>query len=397
MKALVTGGAGFIGSHIADRLLEEGYEVRILDSLESRVHPKGKPPWIHKDFEFIQGDVRDRETLARAMDGVQVIFHQAAYQDYMHDFSKFLHVNSVSTAMIHELILDQSKELREKGRAVEKVIVASSQAVYGEGQYRCARAACHGQANELGGMAGDKQGTIIQPISRSQEQLKRGQWEILCPRCGEPMEFLRLKEEYHNPFNAYAISKIAEEMAAVRLGRLHDIPTVALRYSIVQGPRQSIYNQYSGICRIFCVRLLNDLPAIIYEDGLQRRDYTHIEDVVEANMAVLRSEQANYQVFNVGSGLEITVLEYAQALTKRLGKDIEPLIPGEYRLGDNRHSVSDISRLKEIGWEPRRNLDEIFEDYLAWIEQQGDVGEYFCEAEKAMREQGVVRSIGREE
>jgi dTDP-L-rhamnose 4-epimerase len=207
------------------------------------------------------------------------------------------------------------------------------------------------------------------------------------------MAHLELKEEYHNPYNAYAISKLAEEMAAVRLGRLNGIPTVALRYSIVQGPRQSLYNQYSGICRIFCLRLLNELPPIIYEDGLQKRDYTHIDDVVEANWLVLKDPRADYQVYNVGSGLEITVREYAEALRRKLGKDIAAVIPGEYRLGDNRHSVSDISKLKTLGWAPAKGLEHIFKDYVDWIQQQSDLGRYFQEAEKLMREMGVVKSV----
>lgn len=384
MKALVTGGAGFIGSHIADRLLAEGYEVRILDNLEPRVHPKGKPAWLFDEVEFIQGDVRKKETLAKALEGIQVIFHQAAYQDYMPDFSKFFHVNSVSTALIHELILAKTGAFRRKANSVEKVVIASSQAVYGPGQYRCMNPGC--RKFDAG---------LIQPEGRKQEQLQRGQWEVLCPDCGEPMTHLKLSEEYHNPYNAYAISKLAQEMAAVRLGKVHGIPSVSLRYSIVQGPRQSIYNQYSGVCRIFCLRLLNDLPPIIYEDGLQRRDYTHIADVVEANMLVLRDTRADYQVFNVGSGLEITVKEYAEALIRKLGKEIEPLIPGQYRVGDNRHSVSDVSKLMALGWAPRYGLEKIFDDYLAWIEEQGELGKYFEEADAAMREQGVVKKANK--
>ncbi|MBN2372464.1 SDR family NAD(P)-dependent oxidoreductase [bacterium] len=386
MKALVTGGAGFIGSHIVDRLLEEGYDVRILDNLDARVHPKGKPPWISKDAEFIEGDVRDKETLASAMDGVEVVFHQAAYQDYMPDFSIFLHVNSVSAALIHEIILEgrrsSGKGKKAPGSQVRKVIVASSQAVYGEGQYRCGNPKCRAY------------NAVIQPQTRSDGQLHEGRWGLFCPECSGPMEYVKLSEQYHNPYNAYAISKLAEEMSAVRLGRLHGIPSVALRYSIVQGPRQSLYNQYSGICRIFCMRLLNGLPPVIYEDGLQKRDYTHIKDVVEANMVVMKDSRADYEVFNVGSGLEITVREYAGLLTRKLGKNIEPMIPGEYRVGDNRNSVSDISKLKGLGWKPRHGLEHIFDDYITWIHNQGDIGKYFEEAEKAMRQQGVVRKIG---
>jgi dTDP-L-rhamnose 4-epimerase len=386
MRALITGGAGFIGSHLADRLMDEGYEVRILDNLEQRVHPRGKPGWVPKEVEFIKGDVRDPGTMARVLDGVQVVFHQAAYQDYMPDFSKFLHVNSVSTALIHELIVDSRKSGALRGKAgckVEKVIVASSQAVYGEGQYQCANAHCQQYERKL------------LPESREEEQLRQGHWEVLCPDCRQPMERLLLREEFHNPFNAYAISKLAEELAAIRLGKLHGIPTVALRYSIVQGPRQSLYNQYSGICRIFCLRLLNDLPPIIYEDGQQKRDYTHIQDVVEANMLVMMDSRADFQAFNVGSGLEISVREYAENLMHTLKKDIVPLIPGEYRLGDNRHSVSDITKLKGLGWQPQFGLEKIFDDYLSWIRAQGDLGQYFREAEQAMREQGVIRLVSK--
>ncbi|GAP13467.1 nucleoside-diphosphate-sugar epimerase [Longilinea arvoryzae] len=373
-KALVTGGAGFVGSHIVDRLLQDGYAVRILDALDERVHPNGKPVWVSNEAEFVQGDVRDPQTVARALQGVQVVFHEAAYQDYMPDFSRFLHVNSVSTALIFESILANHLE-------VEKVIVASSQAVYGEGQYCCMNPTCA------------MKGQIVQPPTRGQGQMQTGQWEILCELCGQPMEALRLREEYANPYNAYAISKFAEELAAVRLGRLHDIPSVALRYSIVQGPRQSLFNQYSGICRIFSLRLLNDLPPVIYEDGRQTRDFTHIQDVVDANMAVLRDPRADFQVFNVGSGQSLAVLDYARTLIRKLGKSIPPLVPGEFRVGDNRNSVSDISRLQSLGWRPRHGIEDILDDYLGWIRQQDSLESYFRDAENLMKQAGVVQKV----
>lgn len=373
-KVLVTGGAGFIGSHLVDRLLEDGFEVRILDLLDPRVHPSGKPFWVAQDAEFIQGDVRDADTLLKALQGVHYVFHEAAYQDYMPDFSRFLHINSVSTALIHELILEHHLN-------VEKVIVASSQAVYGEGQYRCPNPHCEHFYQ------------VIQPPAREEKQLQEGRWEIMCPSCRAEMEPLRLKEEFANPYNAYAISKYAEELSAVRLGKLHDIPSVALRYSIVQGPRQSLFNQYSGICRIFSVRLMNGLPPVIYEDGLQTRDFTHVADVVEANLTVLKDARANYQVFNVGSGSATTVIEYANALTKQFGLSLAPYLSGEYRLGDNRHSVSDIARLQALGWRPIRTLQQIFEDYLHWIANQGNVLDYFIEAEASMKKAGVVRKV----
>lgn len=373
MRALVTGGAGFIGSHITDRLLSMGYNVRILDILEPRVHPKGKPSWIPEDAEFLMGDIRNKDTLLKALEGVQVVFHEAAYQDYMPDFSKFFHTNTVGTSLIYEIIV-------EKKLDIKKVIVASSQAVYGEGQYRCSNAEC------------SRQNEVLQPRSRSREQLEKGEWELKCSHCGHDMESLMLSEEYANPYNQYALSKYAQELAAIRLGKLHGIPTTALRYSITQGPRQSLYNQYSGVCRIFSLRLLNNLPPIIYEDGQQKRDYVHIDDVVDANMLVLEKDEANYEAFNVGSGKVTTVLEYVQKLTSKLGKHIKPLIPGEFRLGDNRHSVSSIERLKNLGWSPKEILDDIFVDYINWINSIGDISDYFTEADKSMRSSGVILS-----
>ncbi len=367
MKALVTGGAGFIGSHIADRLLEEGYEVRVVDNLEKRVHPKGKPPYISEEVEFVEGDVRDKDLMDEALSGVDFVFHQAAYQDYMPNYSKFFSSNVVGSSLIYEIVNERKYQIR-------KIIFASSQAVYGEGQYQCEE---HG---------------FIEPPARPQEQLVEGDWEVRCPYCNRHMRPLRLGEEHSNPYNQYALSKYSQELLSLRLGKLLGIPAVALRYSITQGPRQSLYNQYSGICRIFTLRLLSDRSPIVYEDGLQQRDYVHINDVVEANMTVLESDEANFEAFNVGSGRATTVIEYANLLSKKLGKDIEPVIPGEYRLGDNRHSVSDISKLERLGWKPKRSLDDIFEDYLSWVNSLGDLSGYFVEADRMMREMGVVRS-----
>lgn len=368
MKALVTGGAGFIGSHIADRLLEQGYHVRIVDSLQPRVHPKGKPAYLNPEFEFIAGDVRDKALMKRALDGVEIISHQAAYQDYMPDFSTFLSTNATSTALILELIVEMKLDVR-------KLVVASSQAVYGEGTYRCPE---HGEFESRG---------------RPLNQLEAGDWEVHCPVCGRNAANLLLEERRSNPNNAYALSKLFEEMTALRLGRLHGIPATALRYSITQGPRQSLYNSYSGVCRIFCLRLLHDLPPVIYEDGLQQRDYVHIEDVVDANLLAFDDPRTDYEQYNVGSGRATTVREFAAELTKVLGKEIEPSIPGEFRLGDNRHSVSSIEKLKALGWSPKRSLARIFSDYLAWIQSFGDVADYFNEADRLMRQSGAIRAV----
>ena len=365
MRVLVTGGAGFIGSHLVDGFLEEGFEVHILDSLDPRVHPHGKPDYIPEKAEFIEGDVRDRETLRYALRNVDVVCHQAAYQDYMPDFSRFFSVNAVGTALIYELIV------RER-LPVKKILVASSQSVYGEGQYDCPK---HG---------------FFQPAPRRRDQLEGGAWEVGCPICGEPSEPRLLGEEHTNPYNQYAVSKLAEERAALGLGWLHGIPTVALRYSITQGPRQSLFNHYSGICRIFCSRAMNNEPLVVYEDGRQTRDFVHVQDAVDANMLVLQKGEADFEAFNVGSGIGTTVLEYAEAVRSKLGSAVPLEIPGEYRCGDNRHSVSSIEKLGRLGWNPRRSLSQILDDYLSWIEHIGGIPAGIADAYTDMKRAGVV-------
>lgn len=365
MRVLVTGGAGFIGSHLVDRFLEEGFQVRVLDSLDPRIHPHGRPKHISSSVDFIQGDVTDRQALLAALQGVDIVSHQAAYQDYMPDFSRFLQVNAVGTALLYELIVQEKLK-------VKKVIVASSQAVYGEGQYQCSN---HG---------------FFQPAPRSQEQLSAGEWEVMCPQCNRPAQPCLLQEPHTNPYNQYAVSKLAEEKIALGLGWLHGIPSVGLRYSITQGPRQSLFNQYSGICRIFVGRTLNREPLIIYEDGLQARDFVHIKDVVSANMRVLESDAADFQAFNVGSGKRTTVLEYADLVRKRLSSDAEMSFGGEYRRGDNRNSVSNIDKLKALGWAPRNDLSTILDDFLVWVDSIGGIPAQIEDAYGAMRKAGVV-------
>jgi len=365
MKILITGGAGFIGSNLADRCLRDGFQVRILDSLEPRVHPNGMPRYIPAAAEFIPGDVTDRNVLLAALEGVDLVSHQTAYQDYMPDFSRFLEVNAVSTALLYELIIGHRLP-------VQKIVVASSQAVYGEGQYRCPE---HGD---------------FQPAPRSPGQLQRGHWEVLCPRCGMAAQALPLEERSNNPYNQYAVSKLAQEKTALGLGWLHGIPTVALRYSITQGKRQSLYNHYSGVCRIFCARALQRLPLILYEDGRQTRDFVHVDDVVEANMLVLEKDAANGHAFNVGSGRATTILDYAGQVLGRTASSAGLELSGEYRRGDNRHSVSSVEKLGHLGWKPKRGLDAILDDFLEWIESSGGIPARLPDAAADMRAAGVL-------
>ncbi|RJR45390.1 MAG: NAD-dependent epimerase/dehydratase family protein [Deltaproteobacteria bacterium] len=374
MKVLVTGGAGFIGSHTVDLLLEKGYEVRILDSLQPRVHPRGKPDYVPAEADFIQGDVANRTDLEKSLEGMDFVFHLAAYQDYLPDFSQFIHTNTESTALLFELIVADPRRF-----PVKKMVFASSQAVSGEGKYRCR-----------------DEGTIFYPGPRSLEQLRRGEWEFTCPHCGSPAEPQLIDEATCNhPHTAYGISKYAIELLAFNLGRRYDIPTAAMRYTYVQGPRNSFYNAYSGIARRFALRIRAGLPPVCYEDGQQLRDYVNVYDVARANLLVLESREANGLAFNVGGGRAVTVREFAQIMLKVSGSSLEAQIPGEFRLGDTRHTVSDISRISSLGWQPTIPVEENVRQYLAWLDTQTGTEEYLFEAERIMAEQGVVQKIAR--
>ena len=369
-RVLVTGGAGFIGSHTVDLLLEHGFDVRILDSLQPRVHPHGKPSYVPAEAEFIQGDVANRADMERALDGMEFVFHLAAYQDYLPDFSTFIHTNAESTALIFELAVADPIRF-----PLRKLVVASSQSVSGEGKYRC-------MAEE----------TVFHPDPRPPEQLQRGDWEVSCPACGLPAEPLLIDEATcTNPGTAYGISKYAIELLAFNLGRRYGIETAAMRYTYVQGPRNSFYNAYSGIARRFALRIRAGLPPVCYEDGLQRRDYVNVKDVARANLIALEDPRSNSLALNVGGGRAVTVLEFARIMLHASGSSLEPSIAGEYRLGDTRHTVSDLTRMRSLGWEPQVPVEESVRQYLEWLDTQSETTQYLIDAERVMKELGVVR------
>jgi dTDP-L-rhamnose 4-epimerase len=369
MKVLVTGGAGFIGSHTVDALLARGHEVRVFDSLEPPVHTGQRPDYLPSDVELVCGSVLDREMFRKALDGVDVVFHFAAYQDYLTDFSHFFMTNSAGTALLYELIVNDHL-------LVQKVIVASSQSIYGEGKYRCP---AHG---------------VQYPDQRSPEQLRHRDWNVRCRECGAVMDPLWTDEGTVTPHNSYALSKRDQEEIALKLGRRYGIPSVGLRYSIVQGPRQSFRNAYSGALRSFAVRVLTGNAPVMYEDGDQLRDYVSIHDVVRANLMVLEDARADYQAFNVGGNRRVTVRELAELVVKAAGVEVQPEMPGLYRVGDTRHIFSDISRLSALGWAPRVALAEIVTEYLAWAAAQPGMRDTFAEAEIKMRAAGVLRDTG---
>jgi dTDP-L-rhamnose 4-epimerase len=366
VRILVTGGAGFIGSHTADRLVQAGHDVVVLDSLTAPVHRGGTPDYLTPGADLWVGDVRDRDLLANLLRRVDAVYHFAAYQDYLTDFSRFSSVNVVSTALIYEVAV-------EDGLDLQRVVVASSQSAMGEGLYRCPQ-----DGDQL-------------PDMRPESVLAQGHWEHRCPRCGGPLQILLTPERVSNPQNAYGMSKYGEEMVAMNLGRRYGIPTVALRYSIVQGPRQSIYNAYSGACRIFNLHYLLGSAPVLYEDGAMVRDYVNIHDVVDANELVLSDERAVGRVFNVGGGTAFTTAEFAEVVRSHHGSDRQPRISGEYRFGDTRHIHSDISALQALGWEPHRTPADSVAEYAEWIKGMPGLDEVLADADAKMRRMGVVR------
>ena len=365
MKVLITGGAGFIGSHTADRLLKEGYEVRVLDSLQKPIH-NSIPEYLDERIEFMAGSATDVRALTEALQGVDYVYHLAAFQDYLPYFSKFVDVNVSSTARIYELIVRDNLPIK-------KVIVASSQATLGEGLYL------------------DSDGNEVLPDMRLEEDLKKGIWEPRPPE-GKQIYCARTPERISNPQNPYGMSKIAEEMFALQLGKRYKIPTVAMRYSIVQGSRQSFYNAYSGACRIFCLAFHQGKEPQIYEDGNQIRDFVNIHDVVDANLLVLEDERANYEMFNVGGGAPITVKHFAETVAEVFGvKDYEPKPCGKYRFGDTRHIWSDISKLESLGWKPTRTIYDSVAEYKEWLNTASSIDNIIEYCNEKMKKLNVLR------
>lgn len=366
MKALVTGGAGLIGSHVVDALLATGREVRILDNLDPQTHPEGRPDWVPVDAEFVHGDVRDPDALARCLQGVDDVYHQAAFGGFTTEISTYYDANATGTARIFETIARERLEIR-------KLVAASSQAIYGEGLYRCPE---HGP---------------VQPGMRTTEQFLARRWEPACPSCGSELEPLQTPEDVRwNGETPYAVSKLAEERTVIGMGRRLGIPTVALRYAVTFGPRQSVFNPYTGVVSIFSTLLLNGMRPTVYEDGRQTRDFIYVEDIAAANLLVMADERADGRVFNVGRGEPVDVIQLVTAVAQAHGLEPGYDLTGDFRPGDVRHLVHDAARIRELGWEPRHTLETGLAAVVEWIASLGDVREYFSAALDGLRRHGVV-------
>jgi dTDP-L-rhamnose 4-epimerase len=345
-KILITGGAGFIGSHTADALAAKGYAIRIIENLKPPVHDGHWPAYLKgKGYELMNGDVSSKKDMEKALKGVSYVYHLAAYQDQRPDLSKFFITNTVSAALIYEIIL--AKKL-----PVKKVILASSQFVYGDGEYECPHT--HKK---------------FYPEVRTKKQLDGKEFDILCPH-GKKAIYHPFKEDQPlTPTNAYGLSKEAIERLALRFGKTYNIPTVVFRYSIVQGPRQSPHNLYSGAMRIFSLQALAGKPITVYEDGHQVRDFVNVQDVVAANVMALKNKKMNFGIFNVGGGRAYSVLGFAE-MVKKVADSSSKIVIGGYRRTDTRNAVSDISKLKKLGWKPRFTPETSVREYVAWLKDQ---------------------------
>jgi dTDP-L-rhamnose 4-epimerase len=352
MQILITGGAGFIGSHLADDLVRRGHRVRALDNLSPQVHGDGasRPPYLHPDVELIEGDVRDALAVRRALHGVEAVFHFAAavgVGQSMYEIDRYTSVNNLGTAVLLQQLAD---------RRVARLVVASSMSLYGEGLYRTA------------------DGTLVPGTTRGLDQLRQGDWEVRA-EDGTPLEPLPTPESKPPSLSSiYALSKFDQEQLCLMIGRAYDIPTVALRFFNVFGTRQALSNPYTGVLAIFASRLLNGNAPLIFEDGLQRRDFVSVYDVVQACRLALESPAAEGQAFNVGSGRSYTVLEVAQMLAGILGRPIEADVCGQYRAGDIRHCFADISHARAgLGYEPAVTLEDGLVELAEWLQDQAAV------------------------
>src|SRR3954465_15002992 len=350
MRILITGGAGFIGSHLADDLLHHGHEVRALDNLAPQVHGPDavRPAYLDSQVELVRGDVRDRAAVRRALDGVDAVFHLAAVVGVgqsMYEIEQYTSTNNLGTAVLLQALIE---------RPVERLVVASSMSLYGEGLYR------------------SPDGGLRPGAERGLEQLRAAEWE-LRDEGGEILVPVPTPETKAPSLSSvYALSKFDQERLCLMIGRAYNIPTVALRFFNVFGTRQALSNPYTGVLAIFAARLLNNNPPLIFEDGLQRRDFVSVHDIARACELALTRDGADGRAVNIGSGRSVTVCEIAEKLAETLDKDIAPEISGSYRFGDIRHCFADISLAREtLGYEPQQELEEGMRELAAWLEGQG--------------------------
>lgn len=369
-KVLVTGGAGFIGGHLVDALLADGHAVRALDALEPQVHPS-RPSYLAPRAEYEFHDLRNVAALDRTLEDVDVVFHLAArvgVAQSMYRIRDFVEANSLGTAELLERIARRKTPLR-------RLVVASSNTIYGEGRATCPTC-----------------GPVDPPL-RSEAQLERHDWELHCPRCSSPLRSVPTPEtKAPSPTSVYAITKRDEEDLCRTVGQAYGIPTVVLRFFAVYGPRQALSNPYTGVCAIFLARLRHGQPPILYEDGAQTRDFVNVHDVVAALRLAAEKRSAVGEVLNVGTGVPTSIREMAERLGRLTGRPLPPKVTGEFRAGDIRHCIADISRARSLlGYEPSVKMDDGLSELLAWSEGERPV-DASDRAYAELAERGLLRS-----
>lgn len=368
-KVLITGGAGFIGSHLADELLENGYEVRVLDNLVEQVHGAGKerPEYLNEEVELLVGDVRDRSIVREALDGVDAVYHFAArvgVGQSMYEISEYMNVNDIGTSILMEELIDHP---------VDRLVMASSMSIYGEGLYL------------------DADEEVYPYVERSKEQLKNGQWEPRDDRGRELKPLATPEDKTPSLASVYALSKYDQERLALITGQTYDIPVTALRFFNVYGSRQALSNPYTGVLAIFSSRYLNNKPPLIFEDGLQQRDFVHVKDVAKACRLAMEVPGAAGEVFNIGSGRSYTVQEIARNIGEVLSSNgLTPQVTGEYRAGDIRHCFGDISKAESIlGFSPDISLEEGMEELVEWVARQS-AEDHVDQAKQELSDKGLT-------
>lgn len=347
---LITGGAGFVGSHLADALLAEGHTVRVFDNLSGQVHPDGRPEYLSREVELVAGDIRDLDAIRGALQGIDTIFHLAAavgVGQSMYEISHYMGVNTEGTANLLQAILDTKADVR-------KLVLASSMSIYGEGKYLCRK-------------CGE-----VAPPPRPLEQLKAKQWETLCPICYRELSPVATDES--KPLQCtsiYALSKKDQEEMTLLFGRTYGLPVVALRYFNIYGTRQALSNPYTGVAAIFASRLMNHRAPMIFENGRQMRDFVSVHDVVQANLLAMKRSEADGMALNIGSGSPISIFQVAAELAECLSESVPSEITGKYRAGDNRHCFADITAAQRVlGYEPRFRFSEGIAELVEWLRSQ---------------------------
>lgn len=336
-----------MGSHLVDELVKRGHEVKILDNLDIQIHPGGEPPdYLNKYAEFIHGDVCDYELFKNVLQDVEIIFHKAAtvgVGQSQYQIKKYMDANTGGTANLLDIVVNHKNK-------VEKIIIAASMSSYGEGNYNCPNCG------------------KVAPDLREEDQLRFKRWEHVCKICKSELVPTPTTEDKLQRCNSiYALSKKDQEEMALIVGQAFKIPVVNLRYFNIFGPRQSLSNPYTGVVAIFISRLKNDNPAVIYEDGMQTRDFVSVYDVVQANMLSMEQGEANYKVFNVGTGKPVAIKNVAKTVSKLLGKNIEPAITNDFRKGDIRHCFADITKIqKTLGYVPKESFENGMKEIIKW-------------------------------